>query len=261
MKKGKIIAGAVLCGILFTGCGKNSGMPKLYKESLDYTFDEYTMSEKHDLGDGFYKWNITFTDKNGNEQSPEIYSRRFDKDLKKYFDSKKEMQETDLYDFYCAAVRDIACKEMWDDIASEYFDLDYERGIIFKNDDISMAVLVSLGSQTILPENAFAKDGIRLSEMDLSSLVSKDYVLTNVAVTVHENVDPEPYIEKLEAVIADFEEYAPRNYSFRLKSKDKDVLFVRNKLLGEEIDESELVDDEGKKISIRLALDKAIETK
>ena len=258
MIKGKQIAAAVLCVAALTGCGNSSAMPKLYKEALDYTFDEYSVGETHDLGDGYYKWNITFTDKNGNKHSPEIYSRKFDNDQKKYFESKKEMQENDLYEFYFSAIIDIAGREIWDDIISEYFDLAYDNSAISKNDDISIAALISPGSIMTMPENTFAKDGIKLSEEDLRSIVSKDYVLTTVSVTVHENVDPEPYIEKLEAAIADFEEYAPRNYSFKLKSKDKEVLFVRNKLLGEEIDQSELVDDEGETISIRQALNEAI---
>lgn len=266
MIKGKSIAAAVLCAAALTGCG-SSGFPKQYKKDLDRSLGKYTISEPTEYNDGHKEWDISFTDKNGTEQKAVIVYDEFDDEQKNSHVSKEDLIASNIYNFHCDAMTNIAGREMWDNILSEHFDLEYSREHSMENDDIMVVLNISPTISLFLPEKCrfimddeiSGKNGVKLTEEDLRSIVARDHVTTIFALNVNEDVDPEPYIQKIRTVLAEFEEYDPRNYLFRVKIRGTATsLFSEMKMLGEKIDESDLRDEDGFPLQFRNVLYKKI---
>lgn len=253
------------CSAALTACGADvTDLPKKFEKNLAYTLGEYSVGDKKVLDENDIEWDIIFTDKNGKEQSVRLVSGAYNDFQKLYFDSKDEFEKYNLFDFYSDVMEHIADQELWDNIVSEYFDIEFQEKDFMKTDDIMLG-FTTLSAVTGLTENSSdfienkisPKNGIRLCEEDLNSIVSKDYMLTTFSIWVNDGVDPEPYVEKAKAVLADFQKYAddPKNYEFRVTSTGyKEVYFKKIVLFGEEIDESDLLDDEGNEISISSAI-------
>lgn len=252
MKRIKATFMLLMCSAVLTGCGDEiTNLPKKFEKNLDYTFGEYSVKDGEESNGYIAKWEVGFTDKNGGEQSAELVSHLYYDSEKKYFDSRSEEDKYYVYSFYSDAVKKIAERELWDNVISEYFELEYDFNLM-KNDDITILL-------SVMPVNLFKtknrgefidgiispKNGIKLCEEDLSSLVAKEYVMTEICIWLNEGVEPEAYIEKVKSVIDGFEEYAPQNYVFIVKDWNNEMYFRKCKLFGEEIDESELVDDDG----------------
>lgn len=243
MIKGKNIGAALLCAITLAGCGKVPDLTKKFKDNLDYTLDEYSVSAPTEYDNGDMNWKIHFTDKNGYEQLGVLRSNVYDDFRQGLYDSKEKMQISALFDFYESCIREIGQTELWKKILSEYFDMNYNRySSTQKNDEITIHTTVGSAVSAITSDIAYEmitkeispENGIKLSEEDLRSIVSKDYMMTVVLVVVENNIDPEPYIEKTKSALADFEKYDPVNYAFEVIDADKNIYFGKYIVFGEE---------------------------
>lgn len=267
MKKTKIALMILACSAALTGCGNEAtNLPKIFKENLEYTFDEYSVDYRFDLYDSEgSRWDVKFNDKNGTEQVVRLSSDRYNELFEDVFDTKDEFEKWEFYEFYSDTLGLIGHHEFWNNIASKYFELEYEEEMFMKNDDIFLQYTISpvgvvdTENRIDLIENVISSEnGVRLCEEDLGSMVSKDYVATTFEAWIYDGADTEAYVKKVKAVLDDFEKYAPQNYIFTVKDSENEICFSKCKVLSEEIDRSELEEEEIEELTLAKAVKEAL---
>lgn len=282
MDKLKKLTAAILCVGMLTSCeasgkkNKATDLPEKYKKNLSYALGDYSiekhsnddLEEKNDIEIIYDEWDVTFTDKNGIERTEQLFSSAFDDSVKEMYGTKENLELYNISSFYFDSMRHIASEEMWNDIVSKYFDdIEFDSAALQSHGEDVSVTLSFLSALTVFnkysetdhiddiiemkKDTISSESGVKLCEEDLSSVAGKNYMIAIFRIHVNEGIAPEPYIEKMRSIITEFEEKTgnPQNYIFEVRGKDSEEYFSKYKILGEEKDALDFIDENGKKIS------------
>lgn len=255
MKK-ELLFTSVTALALLTSCGKyGTDLPKKYKGFIDYAYGNggYTIKETRSLEEtGQKEWYVTFSDKNGNEHSAQLLTNKYENE-KEYFESKKAMDMGAVYSLYTSSVNYVAEQDIYDNVIGKYFKCeDHEEDEIghegdgFRINLLSYSVVDTYDERCAsdIEKRVNEKNCMKISEVDGKTVGSdKEYVMV-VVLTIKDESRKDEFLEKTEALIAEYEEYVgdPQNYQFTVvlskgdSLADRETIMQRNLLFGEDFD-------------------------
>lgn len=267
MKKGLFLLTSLTALVLLTSCGKyGTNLPEKYKGFIDYAYgkDGYTVEETYSSEEtGQKEWYVTFSDKNGNEHSGQLLTNKYENE-KEYFDSKKAMDMGAVYSLYTMSVNDIAKQDIYDNVISKYFKCENHEEDELQHEGDGFKINIFYHNVVDMYDERCASDiekrvnendCMKLSEVDGRTVgADKEYLMTFI-LSIYDESRKDEFLEKAEALIAEYEEYvkAPQNYQFVVLLKDgngsnnKETLMKKYLLFGEDFDlesrKTELVKD------------------
>lgn len=255
MKKGLLFT-SVTALVLLTSCGKyGTDLPEKYKGFIDYAYgkDGYTVEETRSSEEtGQKEWYVTFSDKNDSEHSVQLLTNKYENE-NEYFDSKKAMDTGAVYSLYTTSVSYIAEQDIYDNVISKYFKCEnHEEDEIGHEGDgfrinlffYSVVDMYDERCTSDIEKRVNENDFMKISEVDGKTVGSdKEYVMTFI-LTIHDESRKEEFLEKAEALIAEYEEYVenPQNYRFVVTLNkgssvtDKETIMQKYLLFGEDFD-------------------------
>lgn len=255
MKKGLLFT-SVTALVLLTSCGKyGTDLPEKYKGFIDYAYgkDGYTVEETRSSEEtGQKEWYVTFSDKNDSEHSVQLLTNKYENE-KEYFDSQKAMDTGAVYSLYTTSVSYIAEQDIYDNVISKYFKCEnHEEDEIGHEGDgfrinlffYSVVDMYDERCTSDIEKRVNENDCMKISEVDGKTVGSdREYVMTFI-LTIHDESRKEEFLEKAEALIAEYEEYVenPQNYRFVVTLNkgssvtDKETIMQKYLFLGEDFD-------------------------
>lgn len=256
MKKGLFLLTSLTALVLLTSCGKyGTDLPEKYKGFIDYAYGNggYTVEETRSSEEtGQKEWYVTFSDKNDSEHSVQLLTNKYENE-KEYFDSKKAMDTGAVYSLYTTSVSYIAEQDIYDNVISKYFKCEnHEEDEIGHEGDVfrinlffySVVDMYDERCTSDIEKRVHENDCMKISEVDGKTVGSdKEYVMTFI-LTIHDESRKEEFLEKAEALIAEYEEYVenPQNYRFVVTLNkgssvtDKETIMQKYLLFGEDFD-------------------------
>lgn len=227
MKKGLFLLTSLTALVLLTSCGKHgTNLPEKYKGFIDYAYgkDGYTVEEIYSSEET--GWYVTFSDKNGNEHSNQLFSDNYENN-KEYFDSKETMDMASVNSMYKEAVSVSAEWDVYEQIIRKYLECEPngERFVLSTGDGFTLNLLF----ESVVDESdkrchddiekrISGRECLKVTEADGRTVGSdKEYIL-QFNMQIRDESKKDELLEKAEAIISDYEEYVrtPQNYDFRV---------------------------------------------
>ncbi|MBR6617226.1 MAG: hypothetical protein IKL00_05050 [Oscillospiraceae bacterium] len=259
-KKIRIFAAALTFAVLLTGCNRyGTDMSKEYKEFLDYTFngsysveltEEGVINEDTDHEQGYRYWDVTYTDKFGEQHTVQMTGAQLSKAKKEYFKTQEWYDTFEMAAFTRTQVSDIAKQQFADEVLSKYFDGEFEEsGFRYVGEEYQimfspMAPQYGFNEMgyKIATQEISAKDGYKISECDLSTLAQNDEYTFMIYISLEPDADAADYDEIAHKVEQDFLEYTNGrcNYQFVYRQyknemhNESETFYKHTVFLGEE---------------------------
>ncbi len=225
----RAIAIACTAAVMLAGCGKAKipDLEKDYKEYWDYTFDgNYTIKKNaQECNDEQNVWDITFTDKDGNERSGKLTQSLFDD-----ADGVKSESDWTVLNFVMSHQNEIIADEIYDQIISKNFECTQSDDNVYLimgdgfEIDIAIDNLDLFEPQAdILKADLDPESGVKYTACELKSWASDQS--NSVTIDIYVN-DPSKQTEFQEKMLDMGEAYAeyvgmPENYCFSLYIYDE----------------------------------------
>ncbi len=260
-KQLSMMALAAAC-FLLTGCNQyGTDLPEEYKEFWDYTFNGNYSVELTEKGvdnkgtereQGYRRWNITYTDKRGNEHTAELSGSQLI-DYDKEFYSYKTQEWFDVFEmdyFVTNQMANIAEQELWDEILSKYLDVEFVWDEFqHKGEECTLTLMIS-DTYYDTDENGFAcakqklspENGRNIAECDLVSLMQDEEFLLALSVSLKTGTDAALYQEKIVKIEEELLAYTGGVQNYRIglvqrsdeEANNSTVLYDHQVFLGEE---------------------------
>lgn len=261
-----ITAALILMSTVFlSGCSaKITDYPKQYKDYLDYTFNgNYTVEQKEKDNDHL-TWEITYTDKQGNQRTTDLSSVRYEPDPDDQYGGSQVLYDADnIYAFATMESAAIVEEDMITNIVSAHLpELTYiPHQRIYQTDEyqfyftcINVTAMQFFADESCCAraERYLAEGGdLKIAETDLKAAAQYRESWVVCQMILEADADAAYYEQIFRAIEADFCAAAesPQNYRFLLIQKQSDdepseTLYCTRFIFGEPLDDADLSEDD-----------------
>lgn len=280
MRKPVPAAALLMCAVVLSGCNaKRPDYPKQYKDYLDYTFNGNYTAEQKEKEDDRQTWNITYTDKQGNQRTTALTAMLYEPDPEdEYGGSQEKFDNYSIYAFTAAETAALAEEEMFGEIVTKHLpELTYAPNqTTYQTDDYSFyfACIHVPAMQSLADESCYARverhltetDDLKIAETDLKAVAQNPEFWIVCNMMISEDADAAAYESAFREIEADFCAAAesPQNCRFLLKQAQPDdtaseTLYCARRIFGEPLDDSDF-DESEKHAELHLIQSRLAET-
>lgn len=265
MRKPIAAAALLMSTVLLSGCNaKRPDYPKQYKDYLDYTFSSGYTAERAETEGDIQTWNITYTDRQGNQRTTALTALPYKPDSSDRYGSSQEVYDNySFYAFVTAETAALAEEEMFGEIVTKHLpELIYIPGqTTYQTDDYSFyfACINVPAMQALADDSCYARierhltetDDLKIAEADLKAVAQCPEFWMVCNMRLSEDADAAAYEDAFRAIEADFCAAAesPQNVRFLLKQQQPDdapseTLYCARRIFGELLADDALDDSD-----------------